>query len=79
MSDELTLTTTVMVTISPGLTSPIEAVNECVSLVIVPLLVVTVSTSMVVGNESTMILSVVGAVPVSPILMVKVKLSFILA
>ena len=66
-------------TISPGLTSPIEAVNECVSLVIVPLLVATVSTSMYVGNESTTILSLVGAVPVFPILIVNVKLSFTLA
>jgi len=68
-----------MVILSPGLTSPIEAMNECVSLVIVPLFVVTVSTSIYVGKESTTMLSIVGPVPVFPILMVKVRLSFTLA
>jgi hypothetical protein len=76
---ELTLTVAMIVIISPGLTSPIDTIKECVSLVIEPLLVVTVITSINVGRESTTILSFVSIEPVFPTLIVKVKLSFTLA
>lgn len=77
--DELTFTTTLIVTISPGSTSPIVALIECVPFEIVPLLVDTVETSMKVGKESARTLFVVVYALEFCTFIVNVKLSLTLA